>query len=518
MEIPEKFACNICNREYKYEKTLQSHMKTHNEPKISRRYPCKYCNKDFEYQSGKSFHEKSCNKKPINSFRCTICNTIYTSVKDLENHNTLNHSNSSSSIDTNKVFRLPHELIYNKHTIKYFKYNDVFYFKAKDITTILKYPNASYILKTSISDIDKISIFDILQKDINKNLKLFLQLEEPKTLYVTNDGIKILIDKKEDIQFKNWFNFVYTQLQKKPIETLEITTSKFKYKYNDTEFSCFTINDNVYFKAKEIATFLDYEDTDQSIRSIVNNKNKYLFNQDNQSIFQGPIVPNGTLENESEVKINDVMILSFLKSQDLKTIYINDAGMYEFILHSKKPEAKQFKQWVVSEVLPSIRKTGKYENNRLSCDPFAVGDAANTPCVYIIYVKDNLYKFGKSTDIVTRLNNHKQKLEYREVIRIYKFSSESLMRKFENIIKQYVKTINIHRKTDKGIEFFETENIQDVLKDLEDKYKDINKYSLNDIDIDVLDKLIVFEKEKTKQLELQLEIKKLDIELIKCKQ
>ena len=39
---------------------------------------------------------------------------------------------------------------------------------------------------------------------------------------------------------------------------------------------------------------------------------------------------------------------------------INESGLYSLILTSRKPEAKAFKKWVTSEVLPSIRKTGGY--------------------------------------------------------------------------------------------------------------------------------------------------------------
>lgn len=41
--------------------------------------------------------------------------------------------------------------------------------------------------------------------------------------------------------------------------------------------------------------------------------------------------------------------------------FVNESGLYELIFRSKHPEAKQFKKWVKTEVLPSIRKTGKYE-------------------------------------------------------------------------------------------------------------------------------------------------------------
>jgi len=41
--------------------------------------------------------------------------------------------------------------------------------------------------------------------------------------------------------------------------------------------------------------------------------------------------------------------------------FINESGLYSIILRSRKKEAKRFKKWVTSEVLPSIRKTGKYD-------------------------------------------------------------------------------------------------------------------------------------------------------------
>ena len=40
---------------------------------------------------------------------------------------------------------------------------------------------------------------------------------------------------------------------------------------------------------------------------------------------------------------------------------INESGLYSLIFSSKLPTAKQFKRWVTGEVLPAIRKTGRYE-------------------------------------------------------------------------------------------------------------------------------------------------------------
>src|SRR5690625_4157142 len=44
-----------------------------------------------------------------------------------------------------------------------------------------------------------------------------------------------------------------------------------------------------------------------------------------------------------------------------KMIIINESGLYALIFGSRLDKAKRFKRWVTSEVLPQIRRTGKYE-------------------------------------------------------------------------------------------------------------------------------------------------------------
>lgn len=46
--------------------------------------------------------------------------------------------------------------------------------------------------------------------------------------------------------------------------------------------------------------------------------------------------------------------------QVVATTFINESGVYSLIFGSKQERAKEFKRWVTSEVLPSIRKTGQY--------------------------------------------------------------------------------------------------------------------------------------------------------------
>jgi len=57
---------------------------------------------------------------------------------------------------------------------------------------------------------------------------------------------------------------------------------------------------------------------------------------------------------------SDEVISDKLEGMNMKSTLINESGFYNAIIGSKLPEAKQFKKWVTSEVLPSIRKHGVY--------------------------------------------------------------------------------------------------------------------------------------------------------------
>ena len=70
---------------------------------------------------------------------------------------------------------------------------------------------------------------------------------------------------------------------------------------------------------------------------------------------------NGSRDINRHVDDEDRHKVMLFDGKQLKeTIVINESGLYSLILSSKLPTAKQFKRWVTSEVLPSIRKTGGY--------------------------------------------------------------------------------------------------------------------------------------------------------------
>ena len=56
-------------------------------------------------------------------------------------------------------------------------------------------------------------------------------------------------------------------------------------------------------------------------------------------------------------------VSSPLQGTHPRTLFLTESGVYQLIFNSKLPSTKSFKQWVFSEVLPSIRKTGSYTLN-----------------------------------------------------------------------------------------------------------------------------------------------------------
>ena len=73
---------------------------------------------------------------------------------------------------------------------------------------------------------------------------------------------------------------------------------------------------------------------------------------------------------KKHVDADDKLTRRFADSGQAREMYIiNESGLYSLILSSKLPGAKEFKRWVTSEVIPSIRKTGGYIKGQETMTP-----------------------------------------------------------------------------------------------------------------------------------------------------
>ena len=112
--------------------------------------------------------------------------------------------------------------------------------------------------------------------------------------------------------------------------------------YKNAEFGSVrttTIGGQPYFVGKDVASILGYANTRKALIDHVDE------------------------EDKDDVTIRDAI------GRNQTMTAINESGLYSLILSSKMPNAKKFKRWVTSEVLPAIRKHGLYATDDLIANP-----------------------------------------------------------------------------------------------------------------------------------------------------
>ncbi len=100
----------------------------------------------------------------------------------------------------------------------------------------------------------------------------------------------------------------------------------FTFNASNQQVRVVTINDEPYFVAKDVCDILELTNSRMTVQSLdEDERRKYC------------------LPRQGE------------------TWCVNESGLYHLIFQSRKPEAKAFRKWVTAEVLPTLRRTGRYE-------------------------------------------------------------------------------------------------------------------------------------------------------------
>ena len=103
------------------------------------------------------------------------------------------------------------------------------------------------------------------------------------------------------------------------------------FKFENTPVQTIVENNEIFFRAAQLAELLQYKNPHKAIKDHV----------DPDDLTKREIV--NTINKRAQV------------------LFVNESGMYSLVLSSKLEQAKKVKRWVTSEVLPTIRKTGKYQ-------------------------------------------------------------------------------------------------------------------------------------------------------------
>lgn len=144
--------------------------------------------------------------------------------------------------------------------------------------------------------------------------------------------------------------------------------------FSNSEFGnirTIAIDGEPWFVGKDIAESLGYTNSKKTLADHVDDEDKQIIQRSQNVTFE---IPNRGLT------------------------LINESGLYSLILSSKLPNAKKFKRWVTSEVLPVIRKTGHYEAPGYAPKATSIGEVVNL----IKITRQTMKEQGASpTDIAT---------------------------------------------------------------------------------------------------------------------
>jgi prophage antirepressor-like protein len=114
------------------------------------------------------------------------------------------------------------------------------------------------------------------------------------------------------------------------------------FEFNNNRVRVIILEDAFWVVAMDVAKILDYADPSKML-NLVEAEDK---------------------RNENPHKLDSSILAETFDSNTFKVSLINESGVYACIFGSTKPEAKVFKKWVTSELLPTIRKTGSYSANQ----------------------------------------------------------------------------------------------------------------------------------------------------------
>nr|QBK88637.1 MAG: hypothetical protein LCMiAC01_03150 [Mimivirus LCMiAC01] len=158
---------------------------------------------------------------------------------------------------------------------------------------------------------------------------------------------------------------------------------------------------------------------------------------------------------------------------------------------------KLFKKYV------STKLANKLNNPvpELNKHDFDINKYKNKEILYLIHIKDNLYKFGITSNLRKRLRSHKKTFNYNYVVKCWDCTNRTVSTKIENNVKNYIKYNNLRGTYNKQTEIIETDDIMYVIN-IFNTY--VDKHNANYED-----------HFKNKHLEQELNIIKSQIELFK---
>lgn len=175
------------------------------------------------------------------------------------------------------------------------------------------------------------------------------------------------------------------------------------FKFENKNVRTLQIDGEPWFVGKDVANVLGYQNGNRDVNRHVDEEDKVVTKCD---------TPGGAQE---------------------MTI-INESGLYSLILSSKLPSAKEFKHWITSEVLPQIRKTGKYAPRPLSREELLAKAVLEADTM----IKEQKVLLEQKTKELEETNNKLEEQKPKVIFAESVVASDSaiLIRELAHLIKQ----------------------------------------------------------------------------------
>lgn len=185
--------------------------------------------------------------------------------------------------------------------------------------------------------------------------------------YITEDQFIKILKKSRSATGKEAYKLLKESDENN--QTTEIVDSRVDsdnnlFSFNGKGLKIVNVGDEIWFKGKDVAKILEYENYQQSLRINIDKDDKIRFDKLKDAITQH--------------------LSKSVESEHPHTIFINESGLYSLILRSRMEAAKKFKRWVTKEVLPTIRKTGSYSIKNQPKLLYDLNNFKNKSCFYII--------------------------------------------------------------------------------------------------------------------------------------
>lgn len=183
---------------------------------------------------------------------------------------------------------------------------------ADVIQNVLKAKNKSYYIK----------------KIKEENIKLF---NDEK--YVTRNTLIDFLSTCKNEEARIAMEMIRNKKKATDDQKIDIDVEAGILKYRDQNIAINNVNNELWFRAKDITSLLGFSNTREAI-------SKYVDDEDLCKQYK----LDGTVQRANS------------------PLYINESGFYALVLNSDHKQSKQIKRWVTKIVLPTIRKTGVYDH------------------------------------------------------------------------------------------------------------------------------------------------------------